>query len=108
MFFKTKTIRDKENLEFIRSLPCVKCGWASEASHLRKGTDGAMGKKPSDCFVLPLCHEHHAESHRVGEVTFWKGKTEIAKQYALLLYEVKGDFMAGIRIAHKLHGEIWG
>lgn len=28
--------------------------------------------KPSDCHSLPLCSEHHAEQHRIGEQSFEK------------------------------------
>lgn len=47
------------------------CGTVpSEAAHVRNGTDGGMGMKPSDCWVVPLCHIHHAYSHNVGDNTF--------------------------------------
>jgi len=68
--WKHMPYRDKEYLAFIRALPCLVCGAESEPHHWRKGADGGTGMKPSDCFALPLCHEHHMEAHRVGEATF--------------------------------------
>jgi len=29
-----------------------------------------MGLKPSDAWCVSLCSQHHAEQHRVGELTF--------------------------------------
>lgn len=34
------------------------------------GTDGGMGVKPSDRFVIPLCSAAHREQHNVGEAEF--------------------------------------
>lgn len=41
-----------------------------ECAHVRIGTDGGQGLKPSDRFCLSLCADHHAEQHRVGEREF--------------------------------------
>ncbi len=69
--FKTPKFRSKKHLEFIRSLPCIRCGCSpSQAAHIRKGTDGGISLKPSDNFTVPLCHKHHQEQHKLGEVSF--------------------------------------
>lgn len=49
----------------------IPCSEGTEAAHVRLGTDGAMGVKPGDCYVVPLCPAHHAQQHRIGEATFW-------------------------------------
>ena len=41
-----------------------------ECAHVRAGTDGGMGKKPSDKWTISLCRFHHAEQHRIGERAF--------------------------------------
>jgi hypothetical protein len=41
-----------------------------ECAHVRDGTDGAMGVKPSDWWTVSLCSAHHAEQHRIGEAKF--------------------------------------
>lgn len=41
-----------------------------EVAHVRRGTDGGIGCKPSDAHVLSLCRDHHAEQHRIGEQSF--------------------------------------
>jgi hypothetical protein len=41
-----------------------------ECAHVRSGTDGGIGLKPSDRWTISLCVSHHAEQHRVGEAGF--------------------------------------
>jgi hypothetical protein len=41
-----------------------------ECAHVRRGSDGGTGLKPSDRFVISLCNAHHAEQHRIGEWAF--------------------------------------
>lgn len=33
-----------------------------------------MSQKPDDWRTVSLCRDCHAEQHRVGEATFWRGK----------------------------------
>lgn len=86
---KQKNIRDSKHLAYIRTLPCMRCSKKpSEAAHVRNGTDGGMGLKPSDCFVVPLCHSCHAFQHQTGEDTFWDmmGGIDVALDKAKELY----------------------
>lgn len=95
------TIRDEKHLAFIRRLPCVKCSATPcEAAHIRSGTGGGTGLKPSDEWTVPLCHEHHAEQHRIGEASFWRN-LDAARQLARNLWLLSGhdgqhDFYAAI------------
>lgn len=41
-----------------------------ECAHVRGGTDGGIGIKPSDRWCVSLCSYHHAEQHRIGERAF--------------------------------------
>jgi hypothetical protein len=41
-----------------------------ECAHVRTGTDGGVGLKPSDRWTVSLCSAHHAEQHRIGERRF--------------------------------------
>lgn len=41
-----------------------------EVAHVRRGTDGGTGLKPSDCWTISLCHTHHASQHALGEASF--------------------------------------
>ena len=43
-----------------------------ECAHVRRGTDGGTGMKPSDRWTISLCREHHAEQHQIGEQAFEK------------------------------------
>jgi hypothetical protein len=58
-----------------------------ECAHVRRGTDGGMGFKPSDCWVISLCSHHHREQHQLGEGSF-----EI--KYGLDLVELAEAFAA--------------
>ncbi len=41
-----------------------------ECVHVRTGTDGGLGVKPSDIWTVSLCRDHHSEQHRIGEASF--------------------------------------
>ena len=45
-------------------------GMPIEAAHVRTGTDGGAGMKPSDRWAISLCSAHHREQHQVGETEF--------------------------------------
>lgn len=61
-------------LQWLRGRPCAvandDCDGRMEAAHVRIGTGGGMGVKPSDWFCLPMCEYHHSQQHRVGEASF--------------------------------------
>ena len=70
-------VRSQGHLKFVRGFVCAVMGRAGhecegkiEAHHVRHGTDGAMGQKPSDEFAVPLCGCAHRTLHDIGEVTF--------------------------------------
>lgn len=68
-------IRSATHLQFVRGFVCIlygkhECEGRIEACHIRTGTDGGMGMKPSDCFTFPACEAAHAEQHRIGEAAF--------------------------------------
>jgi hypothetical protein len=79
--------RSQRHLKHVRSFACVACDASApiEAAHLRIGTDGGMGMKPSDFYCTPLCRECHTKQH-MGEVTFWQqvGKDPLAIIEALI------------------------
>jgi hypothetical protein len=62
--------------KFVRSHECcVKNGMCCgpiEAAHVRVGTDGGISQKPSDWWLVSLCHSHHAQQHVIGEASFEK------------------------------------
>lgn len=70
-----KRLRSPRHLAWIRTRPCVIAGWhfcvgRTQAAHIRTGTDGGMGIKPSDKWVVPLCAMAHKEQHTIGEPAF--------------------------------------
>ena len=56
-----------------------------ECAHVRSGTDGGQGLKPSDCWTISLCQKHHAEQHRIGETAF-------EKRYGIALAALAEEF----------------
>ncbi len=70
--FKVPPVRDRKYLDSLRELKCVICRKSPcDPAHVRYGSGGGMGLKPGDDCALPLCHEHHMEQHRIGEIIFW-------------------------------------
>jgi hypothetical protein len=58
---------------WVRRHHCCVTGCANrsiECAHVRTGTDGGVGLKPSDRWTISLCSMHHAEQHRLGEKQF--------------------------------------
>ena len=94
--------RAAKHLEFIRLLPCVICGRRpAQAAHVRNGTDGGTGLKPSDRYSLPLCFIHHDAQHATGELTFWAFYRVDPVDCASRLWTVSGQIEAGERIVFR-------
>ena len=100
--------RRAQHLAFIRQLPCVACGAAapSEAAHVRSGSDGAAGMKPSDRYSVPLCSSCHALQHQFGELTFCGTLRIDPLNVAFRLWTVSGDIKAGERILFRARQRI--
>ena len=69
--------RNPSHLKWVRGHECAiagdsghTCGGRIEAAHVRTGTDGALGVKPSDRFAIPLCSVAHRAQHAIGEAAF--------------------------------------
>ena len=81
---KRRNFRSEDHLNHVRAQSCCECGaYPSRACHLRIGTDGGMGLKPSDYFTTPMCDTCHGRQH-TGERTFWQGKDPLAIIEALI------------------------
>jgi len=107
---KVSIAEEKAHFSFIRTLPCVYCGDPkTEVCHIRKGTDGGTGKKPSPWFVHPLCHHCHSRSHQIGEFSFWHGDEglRLARQLARDLWGCDKDREAGYDLIRHARREIW-
>lgn len=84
--------RFPQHRAWVRGFPCaakdapqtlvtVECGGPIEAAHVRNGTDGGMGEKPSDWWCLSLCQSHHRRQHLIGE-------TEFERQYGINMRKI--------------------
>jgi len=78
----------------------------SEAAHVRSGSDGAAGMKPSDRYSVPLCSSCHALQHQFGELTFWGTLRIDPLNVAFRLWTVSGDIKAGERIVFRARQRI--
>ena len=65
--------RSEKHLAWIRTQPSAATGESMgiEACHVRIGSDGASGMKPSDFYALPLTAYEHRKQHSIGEHSFW-------------------------------------
>jgi hypothetical protein len=90
-----------KHLAWLRSLGmCICCGAVVlniEAMHIRAGTDGGTGIKPSDRFALPGCHACHMRQHQIGELAFWAELGIDPLDYSARLWAVTGDDVQGLR-----------
>lgn len=78
--------RSPAHRNFVRSHGCCVPGCQVkpiEVAHVRTGTGGGMGVKPSDRWCISLCRDHHGEQHRVGEGPFEKGHSIDMKALAV-------------------------
>lgn len=92
------------HLAYVKSLGiCLSCGTrgAMDPMHVRKGTDGGVGTKPSDKYSVPGCRECHDRQHRIGEVTFWGELGVDPLNISLRLWTVSGDVEAGRRVIER-------
>lgn len=58
---------------FVRSHECSVPGCGGrpiEVAHVRTGTGGGMGVKPSDRWCISLCRDCHGQQHQLGERSF--------------------------------------
>ena len=72
----------------------------NQAAHVRIGTDGGAGMKPSDRYTVPLCVVCHARQHK-GELSFWAELRIDPLNVAFRLWTISGDQEAGERIVFR-------
>lgn len=78
--------RSEKHLAWIRNQPSAASNESMgvEACHVRTGTDGGAGVKPSDFFALPLTLFEHRQQHSMSELAFW-GRHDVRDPVALAL-----------------------
>jgi hypothetical protein len=66
--------RSPAHRAWVRGHACSACGsqFGIECAHVRSGTDGGTGIKPSDAWCISLCVTCHRKQHEVGEEAFEK------------------------------------
>ena len=92
--------RSPAHRAWVRCHACSACGsqTAIECAHVRVGTDGGTGMKPSDRWCISLCKSCHADQHAMGEQTF-------EKLWAINMKELAAAFFRMSPHKHKLEAE---
>jgi hypothetical protein len=83
---ETPIVECRPHLNWVRKHGCCVPGCDRtniETAHVRKGTDGGMGKKPSDKWAISLCFKHHRKQHAIGEPEFERRHGIDMKQLAM-------------------------
>jgi len=86
--------RSKRYLDYLRGQACCRCGLAppSQVHHLRKGSDGGIGLKPSDTWGVPVCDRCHGVMQRYEQA---EGRADtLADRYRQCL-QFLTDFLGG-------------
>jgi hypothetical protein len=67
-----KPRRSPAHRAWVRGHACSACGTQAgiECAHVRTGTDGGVGIKPSDEWCISLCGPCHRRQHQIGEPAF--------------------------------------
>lgn len=77
-----KRIRAPEHLKWVATLPCLICQrQPSDAHHLKRVQPNALGRKPGDQWVVPLCRIHHRALHDAGDENRWWEEKNIDAAY---------------------------
>ena len=66
-----------------------------ECAHVRGGTDGGMGLKPSDKWTISLCQHHHLEQHAIGEHEF-EAKYDIDMRQLAIEFATRSPYLQEI------------
>lgn len=92
--------RSPAHRSWVRGHACCACGsqTAIECAHVRVGTDGGTGIKPSDRWTVSLCRDCHMEQHRIGEESF-------ERQHGINLKDLAAAFFKASPHRHKLEAE---
>lgn len=82
--------RSPAHRKWVRGHACCGCGGyvAIECAHVRSGTDGGTGIKPSDRWCISLCKKCHELQHMLGEESFEKATGINMKALAEAFYKL--------------------
>lgn len=66
---RTERFKSQSHMNFVRKHACCACGSMVhiQVAHVRMGTDGGLGRKPSDFWTISLCRDCHDWQHRNSE-----------------------------------------
>ena len=81
-------------LDYVRSHPCCTCDNSppSEAHHWHPNQKG-MGRKPSDCWSVPLCRVCHQEFHDTGSIG-GEAREDLRWRFMYAEWELMGKWLS--------------
>ncbi|WP_298872726.1 ERF family protein [uncultured Bradyrhizobium sp.] len=69
---KSRRVRSRAHLDFVRAQPCVVCQQRPcDPHHIKFAQPRSLGLKVSDEYTVPLCRAHHRDLHRKGSERAW-------------------------------------
>lgn len=85
-----KPRRSPAHRAWVRGHSCSACGSQSaiECAHVRSGTDGGIGIKPSDEWCISLCKDCHTRQHQIGEAAFEREQHIDMKALARMFFKL--------------------
>jgi len=106
MRYSQSTGANVAHQDYIRTLSCLVCSnnIETECAHVRFSDaraakpESGMGRKPEDCWTVPLCSRHHRDQHDMGEVAFWNKHGIDPIFVCLALWRVSGNHELGEKI----------
>src|SRR5688500_13568130 len=92
--------RSPAHRAWVRGHACCACGSSAaiECAHVRVGTDGGVGAKPSDRWCISLCKDCHSRQHQIGEPSF-------ERMTSINMKELAAEFFRRSPHRHKLEVE---
>ena len=79
-----KPARSESYIAYIKEFSCLVCNSPIVSAH-HHGSHG-MSEKTDDYRCLPLCHKHHMELHRTGELKGFDEMSFLKLQMEYLIY----------------------
>ena len=73
---------------------------------MRSGSDGGVGMKPADRYIVSLCSDCHSLQHQFGELTFRSTVRIDPLNVAFRLSIISGDIKAGERTVFRARQKI--
>ncbi len=104
---KTKKLRSKKYIDFVKSLNCVISGQAAQAPHHLIGRgQGGMGTKSSDLFAFPLVNHYHVGDQGIHKIGYSEWESIYGSQWLYVVSTLKRAITSNIITIDQVRAEI--